>query len=50
VGGDNGGYAQANITALDGVNFNCIGRPAYVVTWKAGGTTNESHSFYLVFN
>jgi hypothetical protein len=50
VGGDNGAYAQANITALDGVNLNCASQPAYVITWKAGGTTLESHPVYLVFN
>ncbi len=50
VGGDNGAYAQADLTALDGINLNCPGSPVYVTTWKAGGTTLESHTFYLVFN
>ena len=50
VGGDEGGYAQANLTALDGENLNCPTEPAYALTWKFGGTKLENHSFYVVFN
>jgi collagen triple helix repeat protein len=50
VGGDEGGYAQADITALDGVNLNCPGATAYVITWKFGGKTLEDHPFYVVFD
>jgi hypothetical protein len=50
VGGDNGAYAQANIPATGDAATVFCSSPAWVATWKAGGTTLEAHPFYIVFN
>ena len=50
VGGDNGAYAQASIPANGDPAGGGCSSPVWVATWKAGGTTLESHPFYLVFN